>query len=311
MDSVENIFPELSVVVPVFNSEATLEELFLRIKKVAEEMGFGFEVIFVEDRGSDQSWEKLAALKHIYPKQITAIRLSRNFGQNSATLCGMRHASGKFLLTIDDDLQTPPEEIPKLFGRMKEKKAEVVYGIYPEKAHSWFRNLGSRLIKKIFFKASGGIRIGSSFRLMKKELVEKVNLHEQDMLFIDQVITWHTFDIDFIEVEHQARKSGNSGYSTLKLIGLSLHLILHYTVLPLRLMTYIGLLASVTSFGFGIFYILKKYLYGAELGYTSIIVAILFSSSIILFSMGIVGEYISRIYASKTNKPVYSIQTIL
>ena len=303
--------PDVSVVVPVFNSENTIEELFNRIQKIAIEMGQTFEVVFVEDWGSDKSWSKIVALKKKFPDEITAIRLSRNFGQNSATLCGMRHASGKYIVTLDDDLQTPPEEIPKLFAWMKEKDAEIVYGIYPQQAHSWFRNTGSQLIKKIFFKASGGIRLGSSFRLLRKNLVEKINQHEQDMLFIDQVVTWHTFDIAFAEVQHENRKKGKSGYTTIKLIGLSLHLILHYTVLPLRLMTYIGLFSSLATFGVGTFYLLKKFFYGAELGYTSLIVAILFSSSIILFSLGIVGEYISRIYASKTNKPVYSIHTKL
>ena len=204
--------PELSVVIPVFNSADTLEELFLRIQKTAAEMAMTLEVIFVEDRGRDESWSKITALKQAFPDQVTAIRFSRNFGQNSATLCGMRFASGNYIVTIDDDLQTPPEEIPRLLDWMEAKKAEIVYGIYPQQAHTLFRNLGSKLIKKVFFSASGGIRIGSSFRLMTKSLIEKINQHQQDMLFIDQVVTWHTFDIAFVEVKHESRKKGKSGF---------------------------------------------------------------------------------------------------
>lgn len=300
--------PDISVVVPVYNSALTLEPLFKRIRKTLNKLEVSFEVIFVEDGGKDNSWQKLIQLKRANPEEITIIKLARNFGQNSATWCGLNYAKGSLVVTIDDDLQIPPEEIAKLIDKYKETQPDVVYGVYPKKKHSIFRNLGSSMIKALFKYLVGSSRIGSSFRLISGKMVEMIKAHTQDLLFIDQVISWHTIDIEFLEVEHEKRKFGRSGYSTFRLIQMALKLIIHYTDLPLKLMTYTGILSSIASFLVGLFYIYQKLVYGAELGFTSLIVAIFFGTSIILFSLGIVGEYISRIYVSRINKPPYSVK---
>lgn len=299
---------DLSIVVPVYNSEETLESLFLGLKKTIESLELSFEVIFVEDGGKDNSWGVLCELKQAYPKEITAIRLSKNFGQHNATLCGFSFAKGRMVITIDDDLQTPPNEIKKLVETYQRTEADLVYGIYPQKEHSWFRNLGSNTLSWIFRRFVTGIRTGSSFRLIRGELVRQIQGKQHHFLYIDHILSWYTHDIQFVEVDHRKREIGQSNYSTWKLISMAINLIIHYTDIPLRMMTYGGLFASIVSFLIGVGYIYKKLMYDVALGFTSIIVSIFFSTGIILMCLGILGEYISRIYANRSEKPLFFIK---
>ena len=303
--------PKYSIVVPVYNSEQSLEELFLGIKTVFEEMKLTFHVIFVEDHGADGSWEMLKKLKSENEELITAIRLSKNFGQHNATLCGFGFAKGDFVITIDDDLQTPPSEIRKLIQAEEAEETDVVYGYFAKKSHSRARNIGSASLKKsskVIHNAPGE---GSSFRLIRKELVEKILDHRQHFIYLDEILHWYTDDIVFVEVIHLPRKYKQSGYSTRKLFHLFGNILMYYTMVPLKLLVYGGFLISLITFVYGVFHIIKKWLYDVPLGYTSLIVAILFSTSIILFSLGVIGEYLSRIYQIQNRKPPYSIKKIL
>ena len=239
---------------------------------------------------------------------IKAIRFVRNFGQHNAVFCGFAHASGDFFITIDDDLQHPPEEIPKLIEKFKETASDLIYGFYKKKRHSPFRNFGSRVIKrsaKMLFDAPGE---GSSFRLITKQLGQQILEHSQNFVYVDELLLWYTGDISFVKVQHEKRKSGKSGYSKIKLFKLSLNLMLYYTAIPLKLMTYGGFFVALFSFLLGIYFIVKKIFLHVPHGYTSIIVAILFSTGIIIFSLGIIGEYLIRIYMVQNKKPSYSIK---
>ncbi len=302
---------EYSVVVPVFNSEQTLEELFLRIKTVFQDLKKTFQVIFVEDGGTDNSWNVLVHLKEKYPDIITAIKLTKNFGQHNATFCGLKYSKGKFIITIDDDLQIPPEEIKKLITAYQKNEQDVIYGFYTSKRHSLLRNLGSKIIKKsskYFFKHPGE---GSSFRLFIQELAQKMLSHHQNFVFIDELLLWYTGNIAFIEVEHQKRKVKKSGYTTMKLIKLTTNIIIYSSAIPLIIMVYGGLFASLISFLAGGYYIFRKIFFNVPLGYTSIIVTIFFSTSILLLSLGIIGEYLRRVYMTQNKKPPYLINKIL
>jgi glycosyltransferase involved in cell wall biosynthesis len=152
---------EYSIVVPVFNSEASLEELFSRLTQVMDQTGKTYEMIFVDDGSLDQSWEVMKKIKEENPGVFTAIRLAKNFGQHSATFCGFNFVKGKSIITLDDDLQCPPEEIPKLIKAMDESDAELVYGIYKAKKHSLARNIGSKTFKNL-----SGIVYGSKRRFI-------------------------------------------------------------------------------------------------------------------------------------------------
>lgn len=301
---------EYSVVIPVFNSEASLEELALRLSSVMDGMGKAYEMIFVDDGSRDGSWTTLKKIKEQYGEKIVAIRLAKNFGQHSATFCGFNFAKGSYVITIDDDLQCPPEEIPNLIGKMEESDAELVYGVYSKKKHSFFRNLGSKYFKKISYLL-GRPKEGSSFRLISRNIIEKIIMHHQNFVFIDEILHWYTDYVSLVTVEHHPRKYKKSGYSSRKIWSLLANIMIYYTTVPLKLMVYGGLISSAFFLVLSIIFVLKRFLFDVPLGYTSLIVAILFSTSLILLSLGVLGEYLSRIYMVQNKKPLYSIKNVL
>jgi undecaprenyl-phosphate 4-deoxy-4-formamido-L-arabinose transferase len=301
---------QYSVIVPVFNSEQSLEELFSGIQQVFADMGATFEVIFVDDCSPDGSWAVLERLKKQFPDTVTAIRLSKNFGQHNATICGMGFAKGEFVITIDDDLQVPPAEIRKLIAAREPDEAELVYGRFERKRHSITRNIGSRGLKTSSKLLHGSKGEGSSFRLISRSLADKILKHQHNFIFLDEILQWYTDDISFTPVVHLPRKYKQSGYTFRKLIYMITNILMYYTLVPLKFLVYGGLIFSLITFAFGMFQIIKKLVFNVPLGYTSLIVAILFSTSIILFSLGIIGEYLRRIYQSQNMKPPFSISKI-
>lgn len=302
---------DFAVVVPVFDSQDTLEELFERTEKVFDKLEKTFEVIFVDDGSRDNSWEVLKVLKERHPDKVKAISLSKNYGQHNALFCGLGFVDGSDVITIDDDLQTPPEEIEKLIEKHQETKADLVYGYYKRKKHSFIRNLGSRLLKNSSKHLSEAPGEGSSFKLVENKLVSNIMNHYQNFVYIDELFLWYTEDIAFVLVEHHSRQGGRSGYSAGKLLRLFFNITIYYTAVPLKLMTAIGLISSLVSFGFAVRFIVRKIFFDVPLGYTSIIVTVLFSASLILFSLGIIGEYLNRIYMVQNKKPPFSIKKVL
>jgi polyisoprenyl-phosphate glycosyltransferase len=303
--------PHISVVVPVFNSAATLEELFLRTQAALTGAGYSFEMIFVHDGGMEDSWDVISTLKSAHPKEVVAIRLARNFGQHNATMCGIHHAVGDYVVTIDDDLQHPPEEILLLLQRQQETGREMVYGVFTLKQHSWLRNLGSRALNKIFKHFASGMPNGSSFRLLTRNLAQEIGRHRLPFVFLDQIIAWYTHDVELVLVRHEKRREGKSGYSYFGLVAMAINFIVSYTDIPLKLMVWIGLLSSVVSLTLGTTFIILKLVNDAAVGFTALITVISFSASVILLSLGILGEYIGRLYAERHERPVYHIKTKL
>ena len=305
------IIPDYSVVVPVFNSCESLEELFRRICQTMNKIEKTFEVIFVDDDSSDKSWSLLESIQRSDPERVIAIRLTRNFGQHNATVCGIAQASGTFIITLDDDLQNPPEEITKLVDAMQNSDADLVYGIYGKKHHSMARNLGSGALKgwsRRILKTKGN---GSSFRLMKLSLGKKLLNHQINFIYIDELFNWYTNHIAFVLVDHQKRPYQKSTYTSQGLFSMFSNMVIYYTAIPLRMMVYGGFISALFSFILGLVFIYKKIVQDVPLGFTALIVAILFSTSIILLSLGVIGEYLSRIYMVQNQKPPYAIKTLL
>jgi len=303
--------PEYSIIVPVYNSSESLEELFLRIEKTMVGLGKTFEVIFIDDDSLDKSWNKLEAIHKANPGKVTAIRMGRNFGQHNATLCGIAQAAGAFIITIDDDLQNPPEEIAKLIEARNQTDADLVYGIYNKKQHSLARNLGSGAIKatsKRIYRTKGR---GSSFRLMTSTLGKNLLQHQINFIYIDELFNWYTSHIEFVLVEHQKRPYQQSNYTSHSLFSMLSNLVIYYTAIPLRVMVYFGFISAFLSFLTGAKFIYNKMVHDVPLGFTALIVAILFSTGIILLSLGVIGEYLSRIYMVQNHKPPFSIKTVL
>ncbi len=300
-----------SVVVPVFNSENSLEELFERLKGFFEQINQSFEVIFVEDGGTDGSWELLKKLKTKYPELIKAIKLDRNFGQHNATLCGFGFAKGDRIITIDDDLQNPPEEIARLIETADKQQSAVTYGIYTKKQHSFARNVMSKTVRTSAKLFHNGAENGSSFRLLDRKIVDKILDHQVSFVFIDEIIYWYTDNIAFVVVDHKKRENNQSGYNPFRLFMLAANLTYFYSNIPLKIMVYSGFIISFLSFLMAIKFIIQKIYFNVPLGYTSVIVTILFSTSIIVFSLGVIGGYLSRIQNVQNKKPPYHIKKVL
>lgn len=296
-----------SVVIPVYNSAVSLEELYARIHATFTDLGDTFEVVFVDDYSEDRSWQVLQLLKAQYPETVKLIRFSRNYGQHSATFCGFQNAKGDFVISIDDDLQNAPEDIPKLIQKQKDTLTDLVYGV-GVKQHSFWRKLGSSILRSSSKLLEGGPHKGSSFRLLSRGLVDQILQHNRHFIFLDEVLFWYTNEIAFETVVHYKRPNGRSGYSLRKLFGMVARSTLFYSTWPLKVMTLGGLLLSSLSFIAGIIFIIARFVYDVPVrGFTALIVTILFSTSLILLCFGVIGGYIKHIFIVLNSKPMYSI----
>jgi glycosyltransferase involved in cell wall biosynthesis len=304
---------DISIVIPVYNSAKSLKELFERINRTLLSSGKSYELILVDDGSKDESWKVLKEIKKNNTENVLAIRLEKNVGQHNAIICGFNFSKGSIVITMDDDLQHPPEEIPKLIQQYEKSQSEVVYGIYKSRKHGFMRSAGSYMVQKSakYFADYKG-NVGSSFRLFTRPIIDQIKNHSQNFIFIDEIIHWYTGDIDFVPVEHHARKQGKSSYNLIKLIRLYFSVLVNFTAWPLKIMTYIGSLSSILSFLIGVRFIIKKMYFNQEVeGFTALIVAITFSTSLILICLGIIGQYLYKIYQQQNGKPPYAVNIVL
>jgi len=302
----------ISVVVPVYNSQESLVPLVERLQPVLEELAGPqrYELILINDGSRDDSWTVVQQLEQQHT-WVHGIDLMRNFGQHNATLCGFGFAKGNQIITIDDDLQHPPEEIIKLIQKAEIEQSVITYGIYSKKQHSFARNILSKSVKTSSKLFHNGAENGSSFRLIDRKIVQKVLDHQVSFVFIDEIIYWYTDKIAFVEVNHVKREHTKSGYNPMRLFMMAANLTYFYTNIPLKIMVYSGFIISFFSFVTAIKFIIQKIFFNVPLGYTSVIVTILFSTSIIVFSLGVIGGYLSRIQTVQNKKPPYHISKVL
>lgn len=300
-----------SIIIPVYNSEATLPALCERLCAMFGSMDASLEIIMVNDGSTDDSWSRIMALCSRYPGLATGINLSRNYGQHKALLCGLKHCTGDFAVTIDDDLQYHPEDIAVLVACQQEARADVVYGIYTQKRHSVLRNAGSRVVATIFEKYAHMPQKGSSFKLISRHVIDQIREYNHPYVFLDEVIGWYSRQTSYATVRHEPRQAGASGYSSLRLLSYALEIILSYTTLPLRLITWLGLISFFVCLSIIAYFVYMKYAYGAEIGFTALIVSIFMSTGLILFCIGIIGEYLSRLFIIQTDKPIFIVKEII
>ncbi len=297
---------DFSIVVPVYKSVDTLVQICAGVAELMQELGKSYELIFVEDHGSEASWQELLKLKKADPDHLKIIRLSKNFGQNGATLCGIDEAVGNKVVTIDDDLQVLPSEIKKLLDCQVEENTDVVYGTFSKQQSSWLRRVGSRMIKRIFGGKNSTAPIGSSFRLINRNVVSMLKNHSQDHLFINQVITWYTNDIRQVEVAHNSRQEGKSGYTFWSLFLLSLRLILYYTSIPMKIMIFLSTLTAFGILALAVYYVYYQLDNSNQLDF--FMLTVLIAMAVISGSISVFGVYINRIYSARVKKPNYSIK---
>jgi polyisoprenyl-phosphate glycosyltransferase len=303
---------DLSVVIPVYRSAATLRLLVERLLPALRGIAPRHEVIFVEDGGPDDSWRVLTQLQAEHSESIVAIQLMRNFGQHNALMCGLRHARGRFVATMDDDLQNPPEEIAKLLKTIEEGNFDLVYGRYSEKKHKLWRNLGSRTITAFYRWVFHSTVPITSFRIIRREVVSSILSYDLNFTFIDGLLAWNTSRIGGVFVDHAPRSEGRSGYSLWKLVTLSLNLFTNFSLLPLQLVSAFGLCVAVGGTLIGFYYLLFFLLGRIDVpGYASTIVAILMLGGCQLVALGIMGEYLGRLHLNVNRKPQYTERQVL
>jgi undecaprenyl-phosphate 4-deoxy-4-formamido-L-arabinose transferase len=301
--------PDISVIVPVLNSQVTLKELFVRTRDALSAIDLDFEIIFVDDGSTDNSWKIIRELRAEFAERVRGVRLARNFGQQAATICGLQQARGMWVLTLDDDLQSFPEDISRLWDRAQEGRVDVVYGVYPAPMHDLLHNLGSCLFHRIMRQVAPDLPESSSFRLIRRDLLRSLPTRLGPWVFVDPTLAWLTSDIAIIDVRHERRKHGQSGYSFFKLLSIALTVLVIYSTFPLRIMIWFGFLSAVISFCLGVYYLILKLTTSVAVGFSALIVTMTFGFGVILLSLGILGIYVSRIYITGTGQPCFTIKT--
>jgi glycosyltransferase involved in cell wall biosynthesis len=298
----------ISVVVPVYNSAETLEELASRLANVLPGLSQSYEVIMVNDGSRDQSWEEICQLTDKYT-WLRGFNLMRNYGQHNALLCGIREARYAITVTMDDDLQHPPEEIHKLIERLPQGN-DVVYGIPEKMPHSWWRNAFSYLAKRLLSLAMGvkNVRDFAAFRAFRTQLREAFANYQNPNVILDVLLSWGTARFTTVFVEEKPRPAGRSNYNFFKLFQYTMVVLTGFSTLPLRIASVIGFIFTI--FGVAIFiYVLASYFVAGSIpGFPFMTSIIALFSGTQLFALGIIGEYLARIFDRSMDRPPYVIE---
>ena len=303
---------QVSVVVPVFNSAATLEELGRRLIRSLREIEPAFEIILVNDGSRDESWEKIKALAAAHP-EISGIDLMRNYGQHNALLQGIKAARGNVIVTVDDDLQNPPEEIARLLAAIA-AGADVVYGVPGKTRHALWRRASSNLIRLLLRSALGRAPAQnvSSFRAFRASLKESFRYYHGPSVVIDVPLSWGTDRFAAVEVRHDQRREGRSNYNFSHLLGHAFSVVTGFSVLPLKIVSLLGF--GFTGLGILILaYVVGRYL---ALGYSlpgfpflASIVSIFSGAQLLV--LGVMGSYLARLHFRTMGKPAGLVRTIV
>lgn len=271
-----------------------------------------FEIILINDGSADRSLEVLLSIFKKYDN-VKVVNLSKNFGEHNAVMAGLNSAEGAYVITMDDDLQNPPEEVLKLIAEA-EKGYDVIYAQYPIKKQSLFRNLGSEvndLMARALIKKPGEMKL-NSFRIMKSYVVKEVIKYKAPYPYIDGLILRVTRNIGVTTVEHRQRREGRSNYTLGKLVGLWLNGFLNFSITPLRSFIYAGFVFACSGFLFALAMIIDYLFFNSTIpGWTSLITATLVFSGVQLLSIGMIGEYIGRIFLTQNLTPQYVVKDML
>ena len=300
--------PHISIISPVYKAEFIIDELVKRIVASIEPITNQFEIILVDDCGPDNSWQKIEE-NAAKDKRVKGIKLSRNFGQHYAITAGLDNCNGDWVVVMDCDLQDQPEEIIKLYHKANEGY-DIVLAQRIERKDSFLKKLGSSLFYKTLSYLTGSKQDASiaNFGIYSKNVIDAIRTMRESIRYFPTMVKWVGFKKTAIEINHAERTIGSTSYNLKRLINLALDIILAYSDKPLRLTIKLGLMVSLSSFFFGIFYIVKWIIGDIQvLGYTSLILSICFFSGCIIAVLGIVGLYIGKIFEGVKNRPIYII----
>jgi glycosyltransferase involved in cell wall biosynthesis len=303
---------DISAIVPVYRSAPILPELHRRLAAALSSIADRYEIILVEDAGGDESWSVIEQLAE-GDRHVRGIRMSRNYGQHNALLCGIRAARYGVIVTLDDDLQNPPEEIETLVTRLGED-VDVVYGTPEHEQHGFFRNQGSRITKLALQSAMSAetARNVSAFRAFRGPLREAFAAYRGPYVSIDVLLTWGTTRFSHVRVRHEPRLAGQSNYTFRTLVTHALNMMTGFSTLPLQIASLIGF--AFTLFGFGILVlVLATYVSngGSSVpGFAFLASIIAIFSGAQLFALGVIGEYLARMHFRTMDRPTYLVQQV-
>ena len=298
-----------SVVIPIYNEEEVLPELYKRLTAVMETLGAPYEVIFVDDGSTDRSFHILENL-HRTNRSVKVIKFSRNFGQHIAITAGLDYAAGDVVILMDGDLQNRPEDIPSLIAKIN-KGYDIVYTIRKGRKDPFLKRVNSQLFTWIMKRiVRDPIAIETSiFRAMRKNVIEAVRELRERNRFIVGIIDWTGFQQTSITVMHDRRFAGKTKYPFYKQFHLALDAIFAFSTFPLQLASIFGFFITLVAFGFGAYIIVRTLLWGVAIpGFASVIVSLFFLSGVQLTLLGIIGAYIGRIYNETKQRPLYIVE---
>jgi len=300
---------KLSVVVPVYQSEDCLRELYARVKKAAETISPDFELVLVEDRSRDRSWDVIRELAKADPR-VKGLQFSRNFGQHFGITAGLDHCGGDWVVVMDCDLQDPPEEIPRLYAKAQEGH-DIVIARRLGRTDGPLKSLGSWLFYKLFNWLADldyDWRVGN-FRIMSRKVVRDLVSMREQLRFFGGLVEWMGYPAAFIDVQHGRRFAGETSYTFGKLWRLAAGTIVAYSNKPLRLAIRLGFLISLASLLAAAYVIYRKAVLGVTIeGWTSLIVSVYLLGGIIISILGILGIYLGEIFNETKKRPLYIVR---
>lgn len=304
---------QISFVIPCYRSALTIEHVVAEIEEVMEKLQeYTHEIVLVNDASPDDTFEVIKKIVATH-KHIKGINLAKNFGQHGALMAGFHHVNGDIIVCLDDDGQTPANEVDKLLNKMEEGY-DVIYAKYEHKQHSAFRNMGSKvneLMTRFMLGKPKELYISSYFAT-KRFVVEEMLRYENSYPYVIGLVLRATKNIANVNVNHREREIGHSGYTLSKLMGLWFNGFTAFSVKPLRIATVIGCGCAFLGFLYGIYTIVKKFINPAvPLGFSSLMSALMFVGGMLMIMMGLIGEYVGRIYICMNSAPQYVIREML
>ncbi len=300
--------PYISVVTPVYGCKTCLYELYNRLKQSLETINADFEIVMVNDASPDRAWSTIVELSG-KDKRVKGINLSRNFGQHYAITAGLEYCSGEWIVVMDCDLQDRPEEIVKLYDKVKED-FDVIFGRRVDRKDKIIKKFYSRIFYKTFDFLTENVSDStvSNFGIYSRQVIQNYLRFTEKTRLFPLLIKWMGFSVGYIDIEHSQRNSGKSSYSLSKLISIAFNVIISQTNKPLKISIKAGFLMSFFSFLYLCYLVFRKFYLDIPMGWTSIMVSIFFMGGLILANLGLIGLYIGKIYDEIKNRPLYIVR---
>ncbi len=304
--------PEFSVVIPVFNSQDIVRETIERTSSFFDARGWSHEIILVNDGSRDRSWDVIAEAAREIPGVI-AVDLLRNSGQHNANLCGFRASRGEWVVTMDDDLQNPPEEIVHLADKAREG-FDLVIGRFHSKQHAGYRRLGSRMVRAINQRIFGQEKdlVLSNFRMIRRDVVDRVCAYRGPFPYVPGLCLLYSGRRANADVEHHPRRIGSSNYNWRRILSLLATILFNYSSFPLRVVAALGLATAGFSFLLGLYFLAEGLLRGSSVpGWTTLVVLLSFFNGVTMLMLGMLGEYVIRIINQLNMADPYFVREIV